>query len=433
MIRAMRTAASGMLAQQTQVDTLANNIANVNTTGFKSNRVNFRSLLYTTLREPGSATGADQMNPTGLQIGSGAEVSSSIKQFVQGELELTGNPLDVAVQGEGFFQIDMGNGEYRYTRDGSFRQDATGALVTVASLGLWGVSFDTFQIALGLSAATLVVLRFTSRLREMDGGDASGAPISLPQTVWASRWFLMRAVGVWMLFDTPMVLLKLLTTPETVAFYAAALRPVGFITMPFVVLGSVFTPSLSHDRAVSHEQLTANVKRLNFLALLMAPAGYLVCTLGGKVLLLAFGSKYLNSESILGVLALAFIVYFASPSAVPLVVAGRERALVFVSMVSAALLAGLCVWLIPSHGALGAAYACLATFSAAKLAHMVMYWPVRLSVGDWRHLGTAGYMVLWLLLMTRLSGTAQVTVLVAGGVAAGLVLLRQMLRTHMFS
>ena len=131
MIRAMRTAASGMLAQQTQVDTLANNIANVNTTGFKSNRVNFRSLLYTTLREPGSATGADQMNPTGLQIGSGAEVSSSIKQFVQGELELTGNPLDVAVQGEGFFQIDMGNGEYRYTRDGSFRQDATGALVTV--------------------------------------------------------------------------------------------------------------------------------------------------------------------------------------------------------------------------------------------------------------------------------------------------------------
>ena len=308
-----------------------------------------------------------------------------------------------------------------------------GALVTVASLGLWSVSFDTFQIALGLSAATLVVLRFTSRLREMDGGDASGAPISLPQTVWASRWFLMRAVGVWMLFDTPMVLLKLLTTPETVAFYAAALRPVGFITMPFVVLGSVFTPSLSHDRAVSHEQLTANVKRLNFLALLMAPAGYLVCTLGGKVLLLAFGSKYLNSESILGVLALAFIVYFASPSAVPLVVAGRERALVFVSMVSAALLAGLCVWLIPSHGALGAAYACLATFSAAKLAHMVMYWPVRLSVGDWRHLGTAGYMVLWLLLMTRLSGTAQVTVLVAGGVAAGLVLLRQMLRTHMFS
>jgi flagellar basal-body rod protein FlgG len=131
MIRAMRTAASGMMAQQTQVDTIANNIANVNTTGFKGNRVNFRSLLYTTLREPGAATAADQMTPTGLQIGSGAEISSSIKQFQQGELEATGNTLDIAIQGEGFFKIDMGNGEFRYTRDGSFRQDASGALVTV--------------------------------------------------------------------------------------------------------------------------------------------------------------------------------------------------------------------------------------------------------------------------------------------------------------
>ena len=308
-----------------------------------------------------------------------------------------------------------------------------GALVTVALLGLYGVSFDTFQIALGLSAAALVVFRFTARLHEMDSGVASGPQISLPQTIWASRWFLMRAVSMWMLFDTPMVLLKLLSTPETVAFYAAALRPVGFITMPFVVLGSVFTPSLSHDRAVSHEQLCANVKRLNLQALLMAPAGFLACMLGGKVLLMAFGSKYLSSESILGVLALAFVIYFASPSAVPLVVTGRERALVFVSLVCAVLLAGLCLWLIPLHGARGAAYGCLAAFSMAKLAHLVLYWPQRLSPGDWRHLGTAGYTVLWLVLMTRLSGTAQVVVLVIGGVAAGLVLLRQMLRTQMFS
>ena len=308
-----------------------------------------------------------------------------------------------------------------------------GALATVALLGVYGVTFDTFQTALGLTAATLVVFRFSARLREMDAADETAPPISLPQTLWASRWFLMRAVGVWMLFDTPMVLLKLLTTPETVAFYAAALRPIGFITMPFVVLGSVFTPSLSHDRGVGHEQLNDNVKRLNFLALLMAPAGYVACMLGGKVVLLAFGSKYLSSESLLGVLALAFMVYFAAPSAVPLLVVGRERGLVFVSLACAALMAGLCLWLIPSMGARGAAYACLASFSAAKLAHMVMYLPERLSVGDWRHLGAVGYMVLWLLLMNRLSGAAQVTVLVAGGVAAGLVLLRQMLRTRMFT
>lgn len=131
MIRAMRTAASGMLAQQTQVDTIANNIANVNTSAFKRNRVNFRSLLYATLREPGAATGANQMSPTGLQIGSGAEIASSLKLFLQGDLEQTGNPLDVGIKGEGFFKINLGNGEFLYTRDGSFRRDGNGSLVTV--------------------------------------------------------------------------------------------------------------------------------------------------------------------------------------------------------------------------------------------------------------------------------------------------------------
>ena len=131
MIRAMRTAASGMLAQQMQVDTIANNIANVNTGSFKKNRVNFRSLLYTTLREPGATTVQAQQNPTGLQIGTGTEVSSSIKLFMQGDLEQTGNPLDLAIQGDGFFKIALGNGEFRYTRDGAFRIDGNGDLVTV--------------------------------------------------------------------------------------------------------------------------------------------------------------------------------------------------------------------------------------------------------------------------------------------------------------
>ena len=131
MFRAMRSAASGMQSQQTNVDTIANNIANVNTAGFKRNRLNFRSLLYATLRDPGSATTSTQKNPTGLQIGSGAEVASSIKLNTQGDLELTNNDLDIGVQGDGFFKIDLGNGEFRYTRDGSFRKDSTGALVTV--------------------------------------------------------------------------------------------------------------------------------------------------------------------------------------------------------------------------------------------------------------------------------------------------------------
>ncbi len=131
MIRAMRTAAAGMQTQQMQVDTIANNIANVNTSGFKKNQLAFRSLLYKTLREPGAPTSGSQIDPTGLQVGSGAEVASSMKIFAQGDLEPTSNPLDVAVSGEGFFQIRLGNGDTRFTRDGAFRTDANGTLVTV--------------------------------------------------------------------------------------------------------------------------------------------------------------------------------------------------------------------------------------------------------------------------------------------------------------
>jgi flagellar basal-body rod protein FlgG len=131
MIRAMRTAASGMLAQQMQVDSIANNIANVNTTSFKKDSLAFRTLLYRTYREPGAVTTANLLNPTGLQIGSGTEIASSIKLHVQGDLEPTGNELDIAINGPGFYRVRLGNGEFRYTRDGTFRKDANGDLVTV--------------------------------------------------------------------------------------------------------------------------------------------------------------------------------------------------------------------------------------------------------------------------------------------------------------
>ncbi len=130
MIRAMMTAASGMKAQQSQVDTIANNIANANTVGFKKSELGFRALLYQTVREPGAITGQGQRDPTGLQFGTGTEVSGSTKIFQQGELEPTPNPLGVAIQGEGFFQVRMSGGELRYTRDGGFHRDLDGSLVT---------------------------------------------------------------------------------------------------------------------------------------------------------------------------------------------------------------------------------------------------------------------------------------------------------------
>ncbi|MCC7010964.1 MAG: flagellar basal-body rod protein FlgG [Planctomycetes bacterium] len=130
MIRALMTAASGMKVQQMQVDTIANNIANVNTTGFKKNELSFREMLYETIRDPGAPTAASQMTPTGLQFGSGSEIAGSTKSFKQGEVAPTGNEYDMAITGPGFFRVRLGNGEYRYTRDGSFRKDGSNSLVT---------------------------------------------------------------------------------------------------------------------------------------------------------------------------------------------------------------------------------------------------------------------------------------------------------------
>jgi len=123
------TSASGMKSQQKMVDTIANNIANVNTGGFKRSSLNFRSMLYQTYLEPGAPTSQAGMNPTGLQIGSGVEIAGSRKSFRQGDMETTGGNFDLAINGQGFFQVQLPNGEFRYTRDGNFSRDGNGAVV----------------------------------------------------------------------------------------------------------------------------------------------------------------------------------------------------------------------------------------------------------------------------------------------------------------
>ncbi len=153
MIRSLYTAASGMKAQQFQVDTIANNIANVNTAGFKKSQLSFRSLLYQTYREPGLPTANSQTDVTGLQIGSGTEVSGSRKLMGQGLLELTGNSLDLAIEGPGFFEVALPSGESRYTRNGTFRQDAEGRLVTAEGYFLTdGIAIPGDSLGISISS-----------------------------------------------------------------------------------------------------------------------------------------------------------------------------------------------------------------------------------------------------------------------------------------
>src|SRR3954454_21541573 len=130
MIRALYSAASGMTAQQLNVDNIAHNLANANTVGFKMRRTQFQDLLYQNMIQPGSAAGAQTVVPTGLQIGLGSRPSSNEIIFTQGNFQSTDNPLDVVIQGKGFFQVRRPSGELAYTRSGSFHVDRDGNMVT---------------------------------------------------------------------------------------------------------------------------------------------------------------------------------------------------------------------------------------------------------------------------------------------------------------
>lgn len=130
MIRSLWIARTGLDAQQTQLDVISNNLANVSTNGFKRSRAVFEDLLYQTVRQPGAQSSQQTQIPSGLQIGTGVRPVSTARIFTQGNLQQTGNPMDVAINGNGFFQILMPDGTIAYTRDGSFQQDNQGQLVT---------------------------------------------------------------------------------------------------------------------------------------------------------------------------------------------------------------------------------------------------------------------------------------------------------------
>ena len=141
MIRALYSAATGMQAQETNLDVISNNLANVNTTGFKKGRADFQDLMYQYVMEPGAPTSQTTINPTGIQVGLGVKTASVQKLFTQGDLSSTNNQLDAAIEGDGFFQITRPDGTTAYTRTGSFRLDQNGQLTTA----------DGFVVAPGIT------------------------------------------------------------------------------------------------------------------------------------------------------------------------------------------------------------------------------------------------------------------------------------------
>ncbi|MEZ6064753.1 MAG: flagellar basal-body rod protein FlgG [Planctomycetaceae bacterium] len=167
MLRALYTSATGMKAQELLIDNTANNLANVNTAGFKRSHVEFADLMYTTLEQAGTEVAAGQSSPSGLQIGSGARAVATSKVFSPGTFAETGNPLDVAIEGDGFFKVRLPNGEFRYSRDGAFRIDGQGQVVTTSG----------YLIEPPITIPDTVSL---SRIRIGSDGNVSGVPAGDP-------------------------------------------------------------------------------------------------------------------------------------------------------------------------------------------------------------------------------------------------------------
>ncbi len=159
MFRSLHVAATGMTAQETKLDTIANNLANANTTGFKRQDADFEDLLYQNLRAP-TANAAGGAAPSGAQVGSGARIVSTSRAFAQGPIQQTGNPLDLAIEGNGFLAVSRREGETAFTRAGALKVDAQGRLVTSDGLAVEppiSVPADTTQIAIsadGIVTAT---------------------------------------------------------------------------------------------------------------------------------------------------------------------------------------------------------------------------------------------------------------------------------------
>ncbi|MBJ6724819.1 flagellar basal-body rod protein FlgG [Geomesophilobacter sediminis] len=130
MIRALWTAASGMQAQQLNMDVISNNLANSNTTGFKKSRADFQDLMYQNLKTTGAPATNSTTTPTGIQVGLGVKPASVSKVFTAGSITQTGNELDIAIEGDGFFQVQQADGTTAYTRAGTFKKDGTGRMVT---------------------------------------------------------------------------------------------------------------------------------------------------------------------------------------------------------------------------------------------------------------------------------------------------------------
>ena len=171
MIRALHSSAAGMQSQQMSLDVIANNLANVQTTAFKKSKIEFQDVLYQHVRQPGSAQGQGAFLPTGIEIGNGSQAVATAKNFSTGELVQTGDPYNIAIQGDGFFQVILPDNSFAYTRDGAFKLNRDGQIVTsdglLITLGGVEVPEGTVNIEVSTSGTVSALIGGQEQVAEL--------------------------------------------------------------------------------------------------------------------------------------------------------------------------------------------------------------------------------------------------------------------------
>ena len=239
MDKALRIAATGMRAQQLNIDTIANNLANVNTTGFKKNQVEFQDLLYQTIRPAGSATARGLQTPTEIQVGCGTKPISTAKAFTQGSVTATENPLDLAIEGDGFFQLRMPDGSIAYTRDGSFKISNDGVIVNADGYVLEpeiSIPPDTESIMISRDGLVMVTMAGSNEQQEL-------GQIELARFINPSG---LKSIGRNLLKQTPASGEPIVGNPELEGFGAVAQ---GFLENSNVEVVSEMVNMITAQRA----------------------------------------------------------------------------------------------------------------------------------------------------------------------------------------
>lgn len=175
MIRALYTSATGMNAQELNIDVIANNLANVNTTGFKKSRADFEDLMYQYVVEPGAPTSQNTQSPSGIQVGLGVKTAAVQKVFTPGDLAATNNPLDIAIEGDGFFEVQLPDGTSAYTRAGAFQLDQNGNLVTADGFPLVpAIPIDPTAVGITIGQDGTVSVRTPGNPTPTNAGQITG-------------------------------------------------------------------------------------------------------------------------------------------------------------------------------------------------------------------------------------------------------------------